>query len=267
MQFTDFPQYGIDRNTFRFEVKSKQSKCINSIPFPSLHDVKHGLSLIDLLKLENYNVLFQSILNEWENILIINLDLKNQINTPEYWSKIIADKYRHQFRIKKEKYYKELTLKENLQHLIKCKIIDKIIYLQDCTYSTQKTATNREKVINQEPALSLINLESVQFNSNNAQVKQRCKVTNLDISNQRKGSKFIREKTLKTLKENDPKTFEKLEIKYLTEKMKTQPLEKQFYHIAKNIRDQESNPRNNRKIFEKRNYQKTQMQFNFKFTS
>lgn len=63
LQFLEFPQYGINPNTFRFEVKSKQAKNIE----------KYGIeNADDLTKLNIYKTLSQTLLNEWENVLLIN---------------------------------------------------------------------------------------------------------------------------------------------------------------------------------------------------
>ena len=95
----------------------------------------------------------------------------------------------------------------------------------------------------------------------NEQNNRLCLVTGLDISMQKKRSIFLREKTLKMIKETDPKTFLELEKKYLTEKAKHFPEERQLYLICKKIRNKDSNPRNNRKRFEDRNYPPDQLQF------
>ena len=90
-----------------------------------------------------------------------------------------------------------------------------------------------------------------------------CDVPNIDITDQQKGSRFLREITLKNIKNTDTELYDELEKMYLTDKAKKLPIEKQIYLICKNIRDTESNPRNNRVRFEQRNYHKQQLQFNF----
>jgi hypothetical protein len=102
LQFIDKPEYGIDPNTFRFEVKSKQSKCI----------AKSGINTIkDLFNDKVYEELYQSILDEWENVLVLNdcrqdtQYLKTAVQQ-EYWKRIMNDKHRIKFIREKEKYYK-----------------------------------------------------------------------------------------------------------------------------------------------------------------
>lgn len=258
LQFAKFPQYGIDPNTFRFEVKSKKSANIE----------RYGIDKVsDLFKIEVYQRLGQELLNEWENILLITqtLDFSNlktdevqfisNANKPEFWDDLKRGKHRNTFQLNKGKYYKILTGKNNLHTVIKGQIIDKLIKFSKCAYFPQPTPVNIEKDQNAKDHPKEINGQFAHFN--------KCLITGLDISTQKKGSKFLRETTLKNIKENDPDTYQKLELKYLTEKAKTLPEKRQIYLICKNIRDTDSNPRNNRQRFEQRNYHPDQLQLTF----
>lgn len=232
LQFAEFPQYGIDKNTFRFEVKTKQSKNI----------LKYGINtVLDLLKLETYQRLSQEIINEWEYILLINQtpDFSNlkpsevqfiqKANNKEFWSEM----YRVKFARSKEKYHKISGTKNNLQHLIKSQIIDKLFSFQNVTFSTQKNPINSEKQCFEKTQFTLINLENVTPHQNN----RECLVTNLDISMQKKGSKFLCIAGLKYYKENNPEIYKDLEKKYLSEKRKVRTMEEQLYYLAHNIRN------------------------------
>ncbi|MFV0231714.1 hypothetical protein OBK30_01425 [Empedobacter falsenii] len=129
LQFLNFPSYNIDLNTFRFEVRSKEFKKISSLGI---------YSVCDLLKPKSYERLFKEILNEWEFVLLINLELDrseikeadlkflDDCNSPEYWIDLMTSKHRNTFLKTKIKYYKILTPKNNLHTEIKAKIIDKI---------------------------------------------------------------------------------------------------------------------------------------------
>lgn len=265
LQFLDVPQYGINPNTFRFEVKSKQAKNI----------CKYGINTAtDLLNLESYNRLGQILLDEWEQVLLINLGLKsNELNalkrdevlfvknvkSIDFWSGL----YRVKFARSKDKYHTILGKKNNLHHLIKLQIIDKLFDLQNVTNSTQKTTINRGILKNDKTTSQLINLENVTDLQNN----KVCLVTNLDISMQKKGSKFLCVKGLKYYKENQPETYQKLTEKYLTEKQKGKSFDRQNYFIAHNIRNAKTNlqhnPKYSRQRFEKRNYNPNQLQINF----
>ena len=262
LQFSDVPEYGINGNTFRFEVKTKQFKNVAT----------YGINTAtDLLNLETYNRLGQSLLNEWDFILCSNKepDLSNLkpdevqfiINAKnfDFWNDMIQPKYRNKFGRYKDKYYSILKTKNNLHHLIKLQIIDKLINLQSGANSTQKTPINRGKVQILKTTPQLINLESAPPHQNNSV----CLVTKLDISMQRKGSKYLCLVGLKYYKENESETYKILEEKYLTEKQKEKNFDRQIYFIAHNIRNAKTNIVHNRKRFENRNYNKQQLQFNF----
>lgn len=240
LQFSQFPQYGINQNTFRFEVKSKQTKNIS----------KYGINnATDLLNLETYNQLGQTLLDEWEQILLINLepDLKGlksdevqfiqNAKSIHFWNEMIQPKYRNKFGRYKEKYQSILITKNNLHHLIKLQIIDKLFYFSSGANSTQKKSINREKVHFDKTPSQLLNLESAPLNQNN----RVCLVTGLDISMQKKVSKFLCIAGLKHYKENKPEIYKDLEQKYLTEKMKLRTIDDQIYYIAHNIRNRKTN--------------------------
>ena len=84
---------------------------------------------------------------------------------------------------------------------------------------------------------------------------------------QRKGSKFLCFGGLKYYKEFEPNIYKDLEKRFLSEKMKVRDTDSQIYYIAHNIRNIKTNPnhnpKNSRKRFEQRNYNKQQLQFNF----
>ena len=90
-----------------------------------------------------------------------------------------------------------------------------------------------------------------------------CSVTGIDISIQKKGSKFLCFGGLKYYKENEPETYHLLTKKYLTEKMRMRTIEDQIYFIAHNIRNAKTNQFHNRKRFENRNYHPKQLQFSY----
>ena len=224
--------------------------------------------------MDSYNRLGQILLDEWEQVLLINLGLKsNELNalkrdevlfvknvkSIDFWSGL----YRVKFARCKDKYHLILGKKNNLHHLIKLQIIDKLFDLQNVTNSTQKTTINRGILKNDKTTSQLINLENV----TDLQNDRVCIVTNLDISMQKKGSKFLCVKGLKYYKENQPETYQKLKEKFLTREKWHLDLPEQFYFIAHNIRNTKTNPnhnpRNSRKRFEIRNYPKQQLQFNF----
>lgn len=189
LQFADYPQYGIDGNTFRFEVKHKKARPTNAI------FKKKKVTVTDLLNLENYKIFSQEIIKEWDLILLLNQtpdfsDLKIdevefiQIsNKNEFW----GDLNRLQFSRKKEKYYKILHGKNNLHTQIKGQIIDKLVLFQNDTFSPSETPMNSEKVINDKTTPTLIKGENVSLHQNNG----KCKVTGLDLTHEKEDAKYI----------------------------------------------------------------------------
>ena len=71
----------------------------------------------------------------------------------------------------------------------------------------------------------------------------KCLLTKIDISKQKKGSKFLSVKTARQIKETDPVKFKEL-VKLYASKHKKQSIEKKCYFIAHNIRNQFYNNQN-----------------------
>ena len=101
-------------NTFRFEVRTRQAKFIQSL----------GLfSLQDLTNIDNYNVLIASLLKEWDNVLLF--DLSKEIDTKFFntifWEDILKNGSRNKFNNQKKLYYKKLgldNLHANIRNII-----------------------------------------------------------------------------------------------------------------------------------------------------
>lgn len=268
LQFADSPQFRINLNTFRFEVKSKKSFNIK----------KYGIDdVTDLLKIEIYQRLGQELLNEWDNVLLTNVTpdfstLKpdevrfiKQANKPNFWKGLISE-HRNKFGNEKRKYYKILTGKNNLHTQIKGQFIDKLISLSKGAYLPSETLVNiKKQCFRKEPPI----LIKGQF-APPQQLNRLCLVTGLSISMQKKTSKYLCSAGLKYYKENEPETYQRLKEKYLTTEKWNLDLTEQIYFIAHNIRNTKTNPNHNprysRKRFEIRNYPPDQLQFNFNTT-
>lgn len=74
-----------------------------------------------------------------------------------------------------------------------------------------------------------------------------CKVTGIDISMQRSGSKFLCISGVRFLYENDREVFDKIKNERLSAKWLRYPVEIQFREIAHSIRNEYYNPKNNTK--------------------
>ena len=266
LQFADSPQFRINLNTFRFEVKSKKS----------LNIEKYGIHKVtDLLKIETYQRLEQEIINEWQNVLIINktpdyttlkpdeVQFVKGANKVEFWDDLKGEINRNKFTRYKEKYYKILQGKNNLHTQIKGQIIDKFLNWSNGADLPQKTPINKGKHQNAKEYPKEINGKSAPPQQN----IRLCLVTGLDISMQKKTSKYLCSTGLIYYLENEPDIYKRLKDKYLTAEKRGSELRKQIYYIAHNIRNTktnvEHNKRNNRQRFEQRNYPKHQLQFSF----
>jgi hypothetical protein len=134
IQFINNPEYNIHKDMFRYEVRTKQTKNIS----------RYGIyTLNDLLNPEVYNTLSGELINEWESTLIVNINpimdntnakdvqLLTKAKNAEFWQKLIKEKHRNTFNLNKGKYYKVLGSDNHLHTHLKCKIIDKVISLQN----------------------------------------------------------------------------------------------------------------------------------------
>lgn len=135
------PKY-CDINTFRFEVKSKESKYINTLGIYTLND---------LLNIEVYYKIANTINLEFKEVLILDnitnfkgLSLKEQekikyYNTPYTWYKILNKPYRNSFSNNKVNYIKLINrVENNIQNQMQKLIFDKLESLKNGAISTSK---------------------------------------------------------------------------------------------------------------------------------
>ena len=114
-------------NTFRFEVKTKQAKFINRL----------GLfTLQDLTKKKCYNNLINSLVSEWNNVLLFDKSKDVAINffNTDFWEDILKNGNRNKFNNQKKRYYNKLGT-DNLHSNIKKRIVQKTKYLLLCANS------------------------------------------------------------------------------------------------------------------------------------
>jgi len=105
-------------NTFRFEVKTKQAKFINSLGLFSLQDLTHN---------NFYNKLTNSLLNEWHNVLLFDKSkiIDDKFFNTNFWEDILKYGNRNKFNNQKKTYYKKLgsdNLHTNIKKLLELKI-------------------------------------------------------------------------------------------------------------------------------------------------
>ena len=127
-------------NTFRFEVRSRQSKFIHSLGLFTLND---------LTLLENYNILIASLLKEWDNVLLFDTskDIDAKFFNSVFWEDILKNGNRNKFNNQKKLYYKKLG-SNNLHSTIRNIIERKSKYLK-CVHipTITKVETAQVKIV------------------------------------------------------------------------------------------------------------------------
>lgn len=109
-------------NTFRFEVKSKQSKYINSLDL---------FTLSDLAVTSTYNRLMEELIKEWDNVLLFDLskNIDEKYLNSFFWEDILKNGCRNKFNDQKKRYYEKLG-NNNLHSQIRKTLIQKIQFLK-----------------------------------------------------------------------------------------------------------------------------------------
>ena len=230
IQFPDF----CDINTFRFEIKSDQSKYINKLGIFTLND---------LLKVDVYERFTDNLIKEFKDVLLLNdgdddsnLTVKEKSKFraylhPNFWYRIKQDNKRNTFNKEKGKYYKLLNktgnyLKKQLEKII----FDKLEYLKSGAVSTPQLNIKSGAV------------SSIIYSGKGTQYKDTiCKVTGLDISMQKDDSILLSHSGLRFYFENDKKKFEQIKKRYLSKRWSSSDFETQIKEIAHNIRNKNSN--------------------------
>ena len=116
-----FPQF-CNTNTFRFEIKTAEAKYIKRLGLKTLQD---------LTILKNYDALVNSLLKEWDSVLLFDKSKsvdEKFINT-NFWEETILAKNRNRFNLQKIAYYKKLG-KDNLHSAIRSCIDRKTKFLK-----------------------------------------------------------------------------------------------------------------------------------------
>ena len=239
-----FPKYSeVNPNTLRIEFRLKNSRAIKKVGISSAKD---------LLKIEKFAKLFEHLLIDFENVFFCD--------TPEFFVQIKKDRTnanRNNWGISKDKYLKNNPQITALKTHIKSLIIDTYLKMLESANTPQKTTFKIEKE-------KLFKPNRNKINDVFAQDHKFCMVTGMEISMQKNCSKFLGVTGLQYYFENDNKSFKNIEIRFLSKKVKSESIEKQFDNIAHNIRNSSSNKLHNYTKFKQRNYSPNQLQFKFK---
>ena len=240
-----FPEQ-VNIDTFRFEVKGKQSKYIKTL----------GINTYaDLLNIEIYANLSNEIKKEFSKVLIIDADNTMQNLTPKEQTKLFAYlnttswyKYlqgnRNQFSKHKKKYIALLDKTENnihatLENIISQKLDDLLKRGAD-SIPPKKTKRGADSTV------SIIGICTHLKNRNTNKIPQlktarKCLVTGVNISVQKEGSILLSHTGLKQLFVLDRKQFDIIKNKYLPKKWIGSSFETQIKELAHNIRNKNSN--------------------------
>jgi len=286
LQYPDF----CDINTFRFEVKSKQSKYIHRLGINTANDLKTPFAYFNMVNFLEHEFSEVLILDCSTNFETLNPKEQKKIevySNPMQWYKF-KNLNRNSFSKNKKIYHDlinkvETNLKKQLEKIIFDKLEnikkganstpeinnfcnDAIFEVKKyCAYSTPLTTKNPNELKKQ----FCINkpFENIKKGANSTILileyapkdKEviKCKITGLNISMQKDNSFLISHAGLKFYYQNDFRTFEKIKQKYLSKIWYDAKLETQIKEIAHNIRNTISNQR----IKQKRLYQPQQVNF------
>ncbi len=240
-------------NIFRFECKSHKSVYLNELGITFLSDLinpdavkRLGDRLIQLWR--------ETVIRDW-TINRDGISKKGRIKLKDwenanYWIELFKetrDKDRNKFNRELNK-YKQLV-KEHGGNVHQT--IEDVMSEKWCKITTENKTIGKQELVQDTRIIILHHLAPHQSptitDSENAPGTSKetrvCKVTEIDISHQKEGSSFLSENTLKTIKENEPKIYEYLKLKFGPKLKQPKDQAGEFEMIAKNIRNQDSNPR------------------------
>jgi len=243
-------QYGLETNILRYEIKVIRSEHLKQF------DIKH---LHDILNLEKLDILKKDLVESFKDIVYWNPGInEDRFPTKQkellkngksliYWNELYQAQRRTYYN--KLKSFRELVDQygEFPFHSIPDQINSKWDQLLNFSTKDLRKLTEFENEL-QIPKIAQINISNkllIRAN-NNSEIERKCLVTGLDISMQKRGSKFLCTTGIKYIYENDKSTFEILE-KRLTDKWENESLEVRINEIHHSIRNESNNARNNLK--------------------
>lgn len=225
----------IHPNMLRIEMRLKKYRTIVQ---------KTGINHIgDLLKLETYDKVFEMFIADYDNIFLCeDVEFFNNLK-----SEIEKTGNRNKWISEKRKYLKNRPHLNATKSKIKGQIIDTFLSAQKSAFSPQRTPINKGKSKNEKQNLNTINGETAP--------SRLCKITKLDISMQKKDSKFLSDVGLNLYRQNEPQTYADILHKYWTPICKGKKDKELHKEIAHNIRNTYNNskyrrpPKNQLQLF------------------
>lgn len=228
--------FKIKEEIFRIEVKYLKMHELNS----------EGIYTLEDLVKKEFAFYTELLIGQWQKVLLSEEKLvkgkwSTRYNNVNYWMELI-DKNRELYKYHRKKYNNLVSNKKDcMKHLITRKIKEKGIILDNSTPQINPLCIGLNKVVSEE-----------RTNSH----RRFCLVTGLNISMQKPKSILLSHTGLKYYHKTDPKIFNEIKRRFLTEKWENTSLQKQIEEMAHNIR----NTLNNKKRQQKRIYHS--MQYN-----
>ena len=225
----------IHPNMLRIEMRLKKQRTISQ---------KAGINHIgDLLKLESYDRLFSAFINDFDNVFFCeDVDFFENLKT-----EIKETKNRNKWNREKGKYLKNRPHLNATKSKIKGQLIDKFLSFSKSAISPHRIPINKRKLQNEITNLFTVKCETAP--------SRLCKITKLDISMQKKDSKFINEVGFNFYKQNEPQTYADILHRFWTPICKGKKNKELHKEIAHNIRNTYNNsmyrrpPKNQLQLF------------------
>ena len=260
-------QNKLTRYILRFELKYIKMERINQIGIKTLADLIEPGSLQrlgDLLVNAFDEMLIGNLKTDYSQLNNRDRELFIQAHNPAYWKELKPISGNPEYKKLYKRYERRLlrfnqllkiTGADQQKKQIRELIIQKIKQLCNPEKTGEndresmpenrgeltdtKTGNNRGKLTDTgklktgeiDPLLYSVKMRQQQPPENH-----KCLVTGIDISNQKKGSKFLSKKTIREMYFQDPATFKKL-LKQFGSKRPYTSNEKQCYFVAHNIRN------------------------------
>lgn len=230
---------------FRIECKATKMNQLNKLGISTLED---------LTKIESMDILLNVLKSIWAGVLLNDWTIQEENLTPIirnqlkdwrniiYWINLKKEcqiKNRNKFNYELNDYHK--IVQEHSENVHKV-IFDSLVQNWCKNTTIERVALNLEKM--QEHHLVMDDLAPIP--------SKVCKITGIDISNQKEGSYYLRESTIEKIYIEAKEKYQFLKDEFGPKKKQIESLKDEFEAIAKNIRNRDSNPRKReRDIFEK----------------
>lgn len=242
-------QYGLPEHLLRFEVKVKRTEFLKKYGI-------NNLTLADLTRSDFYPAFLQILLDTLDEVLFYDPNLKPQeIETQKDRELVLQGRYPEFWKTlprttKKRKLERfiELTGGTTIKSEIATLIKQKWNKLTDCTSQLEDEKT--EQINHLQKGNEKIKTEQINTKVNGYSVPA-CPITDLQMHNQKSGSKYLTTLGIKWYQVNDNETYSKILLSILTEKWKSKhenaPEKIWIGEIAHQIRNKFYNPGNNAK--------------------